>query len=124
MAKIFSESKIVFNNAVRNDLNMRLFEAMSTGTLLLTDNAKNSGQDEMFVPNEDLAVYNDNTILNAANFFLENNELREAIADRGKQIVQNAHKYEDRTNEMMKLILKEKTETPTANEWRKNHWKI
>lgn len=119
MAKIFSESKIVFNNAVRNDLNMRLFEAMSTGTLLLTDNAKNSGQDEMFVPNEDLAVYNDNTILNAANFFLENNELREAIADRGKQIVQNAHKYEDRTNEMMKLILKEKTETPTANEWRK-----
>ena len=119
MAKIFSESKIVFNNAVRNDLNMRLFEAMSTGSLLLTDNANNSGQDEMFVPNEDLAVYNDNTILNTANFYLENKELREAIAERGRQIVHNAHKYEDRTNEMMKLILKEKTETPSANEWRK-----
>lgn len=119
MAKIFSESKIVFNNAVRNDLNMRLFEAMSTGSLLLSDNAKNSGQDEMFVPNEDLSVYSDNTILSTANFYLENNELREAIAERGRQIVHNAHKYEDRANEMMKLILKEKTETLSANEWRK-----
>ena len=38
----------MFNNAIKNDLNMRLFEVMSTGTFLLTDNAANSGQDEMF----------------------------------------------------------------------------
>lgn len=118
MAKVFSESKIVFNNAVRNDLNMRVFEVMSAGSLLLTDNPKNSGQDEMFNSNEDLVVYNDHTIHNLAEFYLENDELREAIAERGRQIVHNAHKYEDRVDEMIKVILKEKKDTPSTNEWR------
>ena len=70
MAKLFSESKIVFNNAVRNDLNMRVFEVMSVGSLLLTDNARNSGQNEMFVPNEDIALYDDKTIFNVADYGL------------------------------------------------------
>ncbi len=37
MAQLYAQSKIVFNNAIAGDLNMRVFEAMASGSLLLTD---------------------------------------------------------------------------------------
>ena len=48
MADLFSASKIVFNNAVNNDLNMRVFEALCSGSLLLTDQADGSGLEWFF----------------------------------------------------------------------------
>jgi tetratricopeptide (TPR) repeat protein len=118
MAKVFSESKIVFNNAVKRDLNMRVFETLSSGSFLLTDNALNSGQDELFVDGEDLAVYRDSLIGSAVEFYLGNDELREAIAQRGQQLVHNAHTYYHRVSEMMKVVKSGKTNTPSAAEWR------
>jgi GT2 family glycosyltransferase len=118
MSKVFSESKIVFNNAVRNDLNMRVFEVMSTGSFLLTDLAKKSGQDELFVNNEDLGVYEDDFIENVADFYLRNDELREAIAARGKELILNAHKYSDRAEDMLKVISEKKNSTCSAKELR------
>ena len=123
MAQILSESKIVFNNAVRNDLNMRVFETLSIGSFLLTDFPKNSGQDELFVNHEDLAVYEDKLIENVAEFYLKNDELREAIAKRGRELVLNAHKYEDRANEMLEVISGKKTTTSTAAELRERSLK-
>jgi len=118
MARTFSESKIIFNNAVRNDLNMRVFEGLCSGSFLLTDFPKNSGQDELFVDGEDLAVYNDNFIVEKASFYLENDELREAIAQRGRSLALAAHKYEDRVNDMMDVIEERKEETFSAAELR------
>lgn len=118
MAKVFSDSKIVFNNAVKQDLNMRVFEATSCGAMLLTDKASNSGQEEFFKTHEDIVVYDDVTITQTAKFYLDNNELREAIANRGKTIVHTAHTYKHRTDELLKVALGEKEETPSAEEWR------
>ncbi len=80
MAEFFSASKIVFNNAIRNDLNMRLFEAMSTGSFLLTDLTRNSGQEEMFRDGDDLGIYNDYNIIDKVKYFLTNENEREKIA--------------------------------------------
>lgn len=125
MSKIFSESKIVFNNAVRNDLNMRFFEAMSTGSLLLSDKTTNSGQRELFVENEDYALYEEDVnIGNVVNFYLENDELREAIAKRGMELVRNAHKYSDRAEDMLAVISGEKNSTLTAEELREKSVKF
>ncbi len=119
MSQVFTDSKIIFNNSIRNDLNMRLFEVMSTGTFLLTDNALNSGQEVMFVDGEDLAVYSDKYISGKAEFYLENDELREAIASRGNEIIHNAHTYKHRTDEIFKILNKKTKETPSPEEWRK-----
>ncbi len=118
MSKIFSESKVVFNNAVKNDLNMRFFEVLSTGSLLLSDKTVNSQQEKLFVPNEDYALYDDPNILNVAEFYLENDELREAIAKRGMELVRNAHKYSDRAYEMIDVITGKRDTTSTAKELR------
>lgn len=118
MARLFSRSKIVFNEAVRNDLNMRVFEVMSTGSLLMTDMARNSGQDELFRDGEDYAVYRDSTVSDVARFYLDNEELRERIAARGQRLAHNAHTYAHRIEDLIAVALGGKQDTCTAAELR------
>jgi len=118
MARLFSHSKIVFNEAVKHDLNMRVFEAMSSGTMLLTDLAINSGQEELFRDGEDYAVYRDDNLCDAARFYLENEELREQIAARGRRLVHNAHTYDHRIDDLLAVALGGKPETFSAEELR------
>jgi len=44
MARIYSASKIVFNRSVLNDLNMRVFEALASGSLLITNELNDAGR--------------------------------------------------------------------------------
>ena len=118
MARLFSQSKIVFNEAVRNDLNMRVFEVMSTGSLLLTDMACNSGQNELFRDGEDYAIYRDSNVSEVARFYLDNEELREQIAARGQYLVHNAHTYAHRMDDLLAVALNGKPDTFSAEELR------
>ena len=118
MANVLSKSKVVFNNAIRNDLNMRVFEALSIGSFLLTDATAGNGQEEMFVDGEDLVIYNDNDIFEKIEYYLSNEEERENIADRGHEIILNAHTYEHRTDEIIKVCLEGQNRTPSPEEWR------
>lgn len=118
MARLFSASRMVFNNAVRNDLNMRVFEVMSTGTLLLSDMARQSGQDELFVDGEEYACYHDGNLVETACFYLENAGIRERIARRGQRLVHNAHTYRHRVEDLLAVALCGKPDTFSAHELR------
>ncbi|MDR3579543.1 MAG: glycosyltransferase [Oryzomonas sp.] len=119
MARVFSQSKIVLNEAVSNDLNMRVFEALSTGSLLLTDMARNSGQDILFNNGEDYALYRrDEELAEVARFYLENDALREQIAARGRRLVHNAHTYAHRVEDLLAVALGGKPDTFSAEELR------
>lgn len=118
MAALFAESRIVFNNAARNDLNMRVFEAMSTGSFLLTDPALNSGQNELFVDGEDFGVYQDENLVERARYYLVHEEEREHAAARGRHLVRQAHTYGHRCEELINVCQGRARGTPTAQEWR------
>lgn len=119
MARVIGQSRIIFNNAVKNDLNMRVFEALSIGTLLVTDLPKNSGQDLLFRNGEDLAVYrNDNELLDVIRFYLNNPTLRDDIAQRGRRLVHNAHTYAHRAADLLAVSLHGKLATFSAGELR------
>ncbi len=118
MAEVLSKSKIVFNNAIKNDLNMRLFETLSIGSFLLTDKTYNNGQEEMFVDGEDLAVYEDEEIIEKVRFYLENENLREKIANRGNKLALSAHTYFHRTEELLNVVTGRKNNTNTPEQWR------
>ena len=118
MARLFSQSKIVFNNAVKNDLNMRVFEVMSTGSLLLTDMARNSGQEILFADGEDYAVYRDSNVVEVARFYLENEGLRKQIATRGRHLAHNAHTYDHRVKDLLAVAMGGKSDTYSAEELR------
>ena len=118
MADFFAKSRIVFNNAIRNDLNMRLFEVLSTGTFLLTDLAANSGQEELFHDKEELGMYTDGGILDAVSYYMHHEEERERIAARGRAVVHAAHTYAHRLEDLLAVSLGGKPDTFTAAELR------
>jgi hypothetical protein len=118
MAEVFIESKIVFNTSVKNDLNMRFFEVLCSGSMLLSDMALDSGQDQLFRNGEEYACYSDATLVDTARFYLENDELREMIAERGQSIALNAHTYLHRMKDMLSVVCDQKPDTFSAVELR------
>lgn len=118
MAALFSESRIVFNNGVSEDLNMRFFEVLSTGTLLLSDMAKDSGQEVLFVAGEDYALYRDDNLEEVAQYYLDHEQIREAIAQKGQRLVHAAHTYDHRVQDILNVVLWGKTDTWSAEELR------
>ncbi len=118
MSRVFSESRIVFNNAANHDLNMRFFEVLSTGAMLLSDATLGSGQTELFRDGEDYACYQDGNLLETARFYLENEELRERIAARGQRLVHNAHTYRHRVEDLLAVTCEGKPDTFSVAELR------
>lgn len=96
MARTFSASRIVFNNAVKDDLNMRVFEAMASGSLLVTDRAPGSGLEDMFGDGEHLALYDDDTLEERVEYYLAHEDEREQIAAAGRAEVLRWHTYDHR----------------------------
>jgi glycosyltransferase involved in cell wall biosynthesis len=105
MARVFSQSKIVFNNAINNDLNMRVFEAMASGALLLTDPASGSGLEDFFKDGEHCAIYRkDEEIGTVAQRWLADEDGRTRVAKRGQEEVLAHHTYEHRAALIEKLV--------------------
>ncbi len=114
MAWLFSSAKIILNNAYRNDLNMRCFEALSIGSMMLSDMAHGSGQDELFVAGEEYALYTDDTILDVARYYLEHDDIREKVAKKGRNIVHAAHTYAHRAEDLLAVTVGGKPDTWSA----------
>lgn len=118
MADFFARCRIVFNNAIKNDLNMRVFEVLSTGSFLLTDAAEKSAQDVLFHDREELGIYRDDEIRDAVRYYLEHEEERERIAARGRAVVHAAHTYAHRLEDLVAVALGGKRDTFSAEELR------
>lgn len=106
MAKVFSSSRIIFNRSIKNDINMRVFEALSTGSLLITNNLDDNGMPDLFEDGNDYVSYhNAEDLIGKVSYYLENPEQMKLIAGNGMERVRKYHTYQDR----MKVLL-EKTE--------------
>ncbi|WP_374166355.1 glycosyltransferase [Arcticibacter sp. MXS-1] len=106
MSEIYARSLLVFNKSVNNDVNMRYFEAMGEGAVLLTDPIRNNGLESLFVEGEHYIVYRDKEHL------LEIIESLSKDRDRIKSIGQNAekhilayHTYDHRAKDICETIL-------------------
>ncbi|MBI5636662.1 MAG: glycosyltransferase [Nitrospinae bacterium] len=108
MAELYSASKIVFNNAIRNDLNMRVFEALCSGSLLLTDTAE--GLADFFEDRRHLVVYNDANVGELAAYYLQHEDERESIAENGRAAVLEKHTYAHRAEQII-ATLRERRES-------------
>jgi GT2 family glycosyltransferase/tetratricopeptide (TPR) repeat protein len=94
MAKTYSSARVVFNRSLRNDINMRVFEALACGSLLVTNDLKENGQAELFRDGIHLATYSEaEDLLDKIQFYLERDSLRERIAAAGREEVLTRHTY-------------------------------
>jgi glycosyltransferase involved in cell wall biosynthesis len=104
MSKIYGDSKIVSNVSINEDINMRYYEAMAAGCLLLTNKIKNSGREELFKENIDYVTYNnEKDAIKKLNYYLNNPLKRRKIAKTGQKKVLSNHTYEHRLKNMINL---------------------
>lgn len=105
MAETYSASRIVFNRSVADDVNMRIFEALGCGRLLLTNDLSANGQAELFQDGVHLATYRDEEeLLDKLAFYLKRDELRERIATTGRAEVLNRHTYLHRMTTLLRTV--------------------
>src|SRR6185369_1723332 len=83
MARTFSASRIVLNDASFDDLNMRFFEALSCGSLLLSNRTSGSGQDILFRDGEEYASHCYTNLAEVVRHYLSHDLLREQVAEQG-----------------------------------------
>jgi len=105
MAGYYARAKIVVNMCVNDDVNMRVFEAMGAGALLVTDPA--IGLDDLFVDGEDLVVYRSvDDALARIRHYLGDAPARERIAASGQRKVLADHTYATRIAALLDEVQK------------------
>ncbi len=104
MARIYAQSKIVVNACVNNDVNMRVFEAMASGALLITDEAE--GLEDLFEDGIHCVIYRkDEDLPGLIEKYLADDGAREAIARTGQECVLQHHTYDLRMEQIVEDVL-------------------
>ena len=99
-AEKFSSSKIVLNISIKDDINMRVFEALATKSFLLTDHIPTL--EILFKSGVHLETYKDfDEAVDKAKYYLSHDEQRRKIAEAGYQEVISKHTYMHR----LKMVL-------------------
>jgi hypothetical protein len=105
MGNIYSRAKIVFNKSVRNDVNMRYFEAMAAGAVLLTDKLRANGVAELFEPGVDFLEYEDErSLLELIDRVLSDDAAREALGEHARRTILARHTYRHRAQAILAAL--------------------
>ncbi len=105
LALIYGRSKIVFNASIHGDLIMRVFEALASGALLVTDRIKN-GLDVIFQEDIHYVGYSDaDEAMAKICYYLSHPEERFKIAAEGQRLALQKHTYRDRWEEIQKTLM-------------------
>ena len=103
MARTYSAARIAFNRSIRNDINMRVFEAVACGSMLMTNDLSDNGLAELFRDGVHLATYRDgDDLLDKLAFYLEREALRERIAAAGRAEAIAKHTYAHRMETILR----------------------
>ncbi|WP_245583163.1 CgeB family protein [Paenibacillus daejeonensis] len=105
MAEIYNHSKIVYNHSPRelSHFNMRLFEGMGCGALVLTND--NPGQQEVFRDGHHYVIFDSQKdLLEKAEYYLTHLDQAQKIATQGRDYVLAHHTYKHRARQLLQMI--------------------
>ena len=84
-------------------MNMRVFEAIACGSMLMTNNLSDNGLADLFRDGVHLATYRDgDDLLDKLAFYLERESLRERIAAAGRAEAIAKHTYAHRMETILR----------------------
>ena len=101
----YVKGKVGVNISIKNDLNMRFFEAMSYGVCQIANEDQDGWKDLGFVDGDHFLAYASvDEAKEKVKWALDNPDEREAIAYAGMEIVRSAHTYEHRIEQMFDVV--------------------
>ena len=103
LGAIYGDARIGFNYSIANDVNMRVFEVLAGGALLVTNALPGDDFDRLGLRDrQHLVVYrNARELVEALEYFLARSAEREAIARVGADVVRARHTYVHRMQELL-----------------------
>lgn len=105
MSAAFARGRIAFNSSIAGDVNMRVFETLAMGRMLLTNrDAAENGLFELFEDGVHLVTYADEDLEAAVRKHLGDREARQRIAAAGRSETLGRHTYLHRVDQMLHTI--------------------
>jgi glycosyltransferase involved in cell wall biosynthesis len=105
MIAIYSMAKIVFNKSINNDLNMRFFEAMGSGAVLVTDPIMGNGLEDLFVEEKHYFSYkNSEELIGLVKKLLTDEERMLQVGVEAKELILSKHTYDHRAEAIIEYI--------------------
>ena len=102
-ARKYAESKVCLNISHMDDLNMRTFEVMATGSFLLTNDIPTIH--DLFEDGKHLVLYKDlDDMVEKARYYITHDDERENIARAGQAEVLAKHTIKHRVDEILSTI--------------------
>jgi len=105
-AKIYAQSHINLNISLNGDLNLRIFEVLSSGGFLMTDKLSfESGLGLLFKDGEHLVQFSDEKdLIGKINYFLKHPDESRKIARNGYEEYKRNHTPNKKVTELMELV--------------------
>ena len=101
-SRLLNQCKMLFNCQMTGDINMRFFEAISCGRLLVSDFVQ--GQDKFATAGEHYVTFKDSAhLVEVVKYYLKNKIAREKIAEQGMKHIQQNHNYNKRLDQIICL---------------------
>jgi len=102
-SRLLNQCKMTFNCSMHEDVNMRFFEAMSSGRLLITDFLLE--QDKFAKVGKHYVTYtNEGDLIKTVKYYLKHENERERIAKAGMIHIQEHHNYTKRLEQLILLV--------------------
>lgn len=102
MGRIYASARVVFNKSVKNDVNMRFFEAAGAGAVLVTDPIVHNGVEELFEEGKHYVSYQDEaSLIRAMRSLLADPARCAAMGESARQHVQAYHTYRHRAESLL-----------------------
>ena len=96
------------------DLNMRLFEVLASGSMLITKKIPN-GQSDLFRDGEHLVEYTSTEdLLDKVDYYLKHEDERLKIARAGQELALTKHTYKNRVDKLLETIMVDRSSPGTA----------
>lgn len=118
MGRIYARAKLVFNRSVKNDVNMRFFEAMGAGAVLLTDRIVDNGVEDLFDEGCHYLTYRDaDDLVRLVREILADPVRLQQMGQAASSRVMSAHTYQHRADELVsKLQWSSKRSCPSSSD--------
>lgn len=105
LSRVYSASRTVFNCSIVDDINMRVFEALACGSLLITNDLTDNGLAELLRDGEHLVTYRDEPeLVDRLHWLLAHDDERQRIARAGHEEVLTRHTYRHRLLQLLESI--------------------
>ncbi len=111
MLETYNNSRVVINQSIKNDINMRVFEVLGTSAVLVTNAIRNNGLEDLFENTKHLFTFEtDEELIFLLQNLVNNDATRIETATAANELVLSRHTYFNRASEILEFVSK-----PTVN---------